>query len=441
MIKKATQGNPYNRKIRTRKMPELLAPAGSFEKLTAAVHYGADAIYCSGKKYSLRAHATNFSDRELKQVITYAHERSVKVYVAVNIFARQKDLTDLDDYLRYLRDIAVDGIIISDPGILLKSRELIPDVPVHLSTQANVTNAQSALFWKNQGVSRLNMARELSMREIGEIKKALAAAGAKTKIEVFVHGALCISYSGRCLLSHYLTGRDANRGECAHPCRYSYTLLEEKRPHQFFPVEEDSRGTYIFNSKDLCLVNKLPQLVAAGVDSIKIEGRMKSPYYVGSVVRVYRAALDYLAFADKNSGQTGFPDLPPVYMEEISKVGTRGMTENFSVRPPDAHDMIYETPRLAQGYVAAGIVRRILNGPDSGPDTTLEIELRNPLKKGEVLEYLDQGIDTFSFAAHDMRGVDGETIDQAHPGNLVRLEGLPRFTGWEVNGLLRKKSF
>ena len=269
-------------------LPELLAPAGSFEKLVTAIHYGADAVYLGGSRYGLRAKAGNFSNESIREAVSYAHRHKVKIYVTVNIIAHGDDFDGLEDYLLLLEDAGVDGLIISDPGILMLAGKTVPGLPIHLSTQANVTNPQAASFWISQGVSRLNLARELSLAEICTIRETVSA-----ELEVFVHGALCISYSGRCMLSSYMTGRDANQGNCAQPCRYSYTLVEEKRPKEFFHVEEDRRGTYIFNSKDLCLLRRLPELVAAGIDAIKIEGRMKSIFYVGGVIRVL-AALSLL---------------------------------------------------------------------------------------------------------------------------------------------------
>ena len=262
-------------------LPELLAPAGSLEKLKTAVHYGADAVYLGGSDYSLRAHAVMDRD-DLAEAINYAHIHGVKAYITVNIMAHNDDLGPLPAYLAFLREAKADGLIIGDPGIISIAQETVPELPIHLSTQANVTNKASALFWQNQGVKRLNLARELSLKEIQEIRNAVAL-----KLEIFVHGALCISYSGRCSLSLYMTGRDANLGNCAHPCRYKYQLEEEKRPGEFFPVEEDQHGTYIFNSKDLCLLRKTPQLISCGANSLKLEGRMKSVYYVGAVVRLY----------------------------------------------------------------------------------------------------------------------------------------------------------
>jgi len=418
------------------KIPELLAPAGSFEKMMVAIHYGADAVYCGGKKFSLRAHASNFSEKELDEAVAYAHGKNVKLYVTVNILAHQEDLQGLEKYLLYLRDIGVDGIIISDPGILTLAKETIPGVPIHLSTQANVTNPGNARFWEAQGVARLNLARELSLAEVAGIRKVLDPL---TQVEIFVHGALCISYSGRCLLSYYFTGRDANRGECAHPCRYKYALLEEKRPDQFFPVEEDEHGTYIFNSKDLCLLNKLPQLISTGVDSLKIEGRMKSVYYVGAVVRVYRAALDYIgANIEDALTKNRMISLPSVYMEELMKVGTRGYTENFIFGPPGADDMLYDRPRTEQEYVPVGLIQDFADKRQG--DNWLEIEVRNPFRQGEVLEYICRDINVVPFEVTEILDQDGITLAQANPGNIVRIQyGAGVDAHWEVNGLLRQK--
>jgi putative protease len=400
--------------------------------MKAAIHYGADAVYLGGKKFSLRAHASNFSEEEMRQAVKYAHQKKVKVYVTVNILAHQEDLRGLEEYLLFLREILVDGIIISDPGIMMLTRECIPQVPIHLSTQANVTNPVNARFWQSQGVARLNLARELSLSEIAAVRKALDT---KTQIEVFVHGALCISYSGRCLLSYYFTGRDANRGECAHPCRYKYVLQEEKRPGQYFPVEEDEHGTYIFNSRDLCLLNTIPQLIKNGVDSLKIEGRMKTVYYVGAVVRVYRAALDYLAGQIKAGGKVG---LPPVYMEELMKVGTRGYTENFIFGPPGAEDMLYDRPRIDQEYVPVGVIQSIGTTPRN--ENCLDVEIRNPTRKGETIEYLGRGINAISLEVLELLDEDNMPMEQANPGNIVKiLYTTDTETDWQTNSLLRKK--
>ncbi len=407
------------------KLPELLAPAGNFEKLKTAIHYGADAVYLGGKDYSLRAHAANFSPEDLPLAVAYAHDNNVKVYVTVNIFAHNQDLPGIPDYLRFLQAAGVDGFIISDPGILALAQKTAPGVPVHLSTQANVTNTESARFWVGQGAKRLNLARELSLIEIQAIRAAIAA-----EIEIFVHGALCISYSGRCLLSLYLTGRDANQGDCAHPCRYSYRLEEERRPGQFFPVEENSRGTFIFNAKDLCLLKRLPALLAVGVDSLKIEGRMKSVYYVGAIVRLYRAALDFLAEKDLPAS-AGLPLLPEAFSDELGKIGSRGYTENFLDHPPAPEDMLYNGPKISYDYAPIGIVHR-------GGEAPL-IETRNPIEPGEQIEYLGPGLENSTYEINAIIDPNGRPLARANPNSLVTLVTTPAATGWQQHALVRKR--
>ena len=402
------------------KLPELLAPAGNFEKMQAAIHSGADAVYLGGKKFSLRAHATNFGEEEIAQAVAYAHGRGVKLYTTLNIFAHNDDLAELPDYLAALREAKVDGLIISDPGILAVARRVAPELPIHLSTQANVTNLESVRFWAGQGVKRLNLARELSLAEITQIRQAT-----KAELEIFVHGALCISYSGRCLLSLYLTGRDANQGNCAHPCRYHYRLEEEKRPGQFFPVEEDRRGTYIFNAKDLCLLNRLPELIRAGADSLKIEGRMKSVYYVGAITRLYRAALAYWAAQGLDAA------LPDAFREELLKIGSRGYTENFFDQPPTTTDMLYEGALISYDYAPVGIVRQAAPQP--------VIETRNPIAVGDRLEYLDRGLNNTDHTVHSLTGQNGAQLAQANPNSLITLTLDPAPATCEANGLFRKK--
>ena len=402
---------------------ELLAPAGSLEKLRTVIHYGADAVYLGGKEFSLRAHATNFSEEDLREAVVFAHARQVRVFVTVNIFAHNRDLARLPAYLARLAEIGVDGLIIADPGVLHVARQVVPAMSIHLSTQANVTNVASALFWQEQGVSRLNLARELTLAEIREIRQGIAA-----KIEVFVHGALCISYSGRCLLSLYLTGRDANQGNCAHPCRYDYRLQEEKRPGQFFPVEEDGRGTYIFNSKDLCLLNRLPEIVAGGVDSIKIEGRMKGIYYAGGIVRIYRAALDHVYQCLKAA--PGAPVvMPQVFMEEIVKLGTRGYTENFIDGAPQEDDMCYSGAVVDQTYVPAAIVLE--------PGVRPLVAVRNRIRPGEQLEYMAAGLENVPFEVLAVTTADGRPLDQANSGSRVLLTTSPEIA-WQSSGLIRR---
>ncbi|SDP63365.1 peptidase U32 family protein [Desulforhopalus singaporensis] len=408
-------------------LPELLAPAGNYEKLVTAVHYGADAVYLGGKKYSLRAKAGNFSLEAMRQGVVFAHEHGVKVYVTVNIFAHNRDLADLPQYLVQLEKTGVDGLILSDPGILETVKKVVPALSVHLSTQANVTNKLSAEFWLGQGASRLNLARELNLEEIAAIRNHVEG-----ELEIFVHGALCISYSGRCMLSNYLTGRDANQGSCAHPCRFSYALMEEKRPGEYFPVDEDERGTYIFNSKDLCLLEKLPLLVASGVDSLKIEGRMKSIFYVGGVVRVYRRALDYLATLPATAWQN--PEkivMPQEFVAEIHRLGTRGTSENFIIDRPGSSEMIYSSSRMGQASEPVAVVRE-----NSGP--RLLVEMRNTVFPGETVEYMDRGMADQRVKILSMTDEQDETVEKANPGNRVWLELDSSVETAAVNGIFRR---
>ena len=422
-----TMSEKESSKAKIPTIPELLAPAGNYEKLVTAVHYGADAVYLGGKQFSLRAKAGNFSMESLEKGVRYAHKHRVKVYVTVNILAHNCDLIELDHYLKRLEEIGVDGLIISDPGILLVAKEVVPALSIHLSTQANVTNHASARYWFDQGVSRLNLARELSLAEIREIRSR-----SEGELEVFVHGALCISYSGRCMLSNYMTDRDANQGNCSHPCRYSYALTEEKRPGQYFPVEEDERGTYIFNSKDLCLLRHLPQLVAGGVDSLKIEGRMKSIFYVGGVVRIYRAALEYLRKLPQSAWERPEEiEIPKILLEEIENTGTRGLTKNFFDQPPTSDDMLYTTSRAEQIVEPVAVVR------ETGD--SLVVEVRNTLETGEAIEYMGKEVDVQPVTVKKMMNEKGEPVVKAHPGNRILLELNTSSDSMEVNGIFRRR--
>lgn len=355
----------------------------------------------------------------------YAHAHKVKVYITVNIFAHNRDLQQFTAHLKSLYDTGADGLIIADPGIFLLCKETLPDMPIHLSTQANVTNTHSARFWTLQGAQRINLARELGLEEIRTIKQ-----DTNVELEVFVHGALCISYSGRCMLSNYLTGRNANQGSCAHPCRYSYALVEEKRPGVYFPIQEDERGTYIFNSKDLCLLGRLPELVTVGVDAIKIEGRMKSMGYVGAVVRVYRAALDFI----QQQLDQGIPaediTLPESFYHEINKIGTRGQTENFFNDSPSSDAMLYDTIRINQQYSPVGIVRT---------HAPLLIEARNVLIQGDQIEYLGRELAPVICTAVAMTTEDGIPKERANPGDKIILTTSPALKRPEINAVLRKK--
>ncbi len=397
--------------------------------LLTAIHYGADAVYLSGKQYGLRAKAGNFTPEQISQAVAYAHGRGVRVYVTVNIIAHNEDFQNLETYLLSLQKLGIDAIIVSDPGIIGLARQLVPELPIHLSTQANVTNVHAAKFWMNQGVSRINLARELSLEEIAAIREKV-----DKELEVFVHGALCISYSGRCMLSNYLTGRDANRGNCAQPCRYSYALTEEQRPGEYFPVLEDERGTYIFNSKDLCLLPHLPALVAAGVDSLKIEGRMKSIFYVGGVVRVYRAALDYLRALERVAwDEPARIKIPKHFLDEIARTGTRGMSENFATDKPAANDMLYASSRVDQSHEPVAVVKEV--GPAG---LEIVVEIRNALLPGERIEYMPRSIESPAVVVESMHDLQGGPLRRANPSERVLLRLSEPLAGLEPNDMFRR---
>ena len=409
------------------RFPELLAPAGTMEKLITAVHYGADAVYLGGPRYGLRAKAGNFTEEEIGEAVTFAHANKVKIYVTVNIIAHADDFKGLKPYLLFLEKAGVDGVIISDPGILMLARTVVPGLPIHLSTQANVTNPATAKFWEDHGIVRMNLARELSLAEVRGIRAAT-----NVDLEIFVHGALCISYSGRCMLSNYMTGRDANQGACAHPCRYNYNLVEEKRPGEYFPVEEDERGTYIFNSKDLCLLRRLPELVATGVDSLKIEGRMKSIFYVGGVVRVYRAALDYLRCLTPSTWAK--PEeiaVPAEMIDEVARIGTRDSTENFLDSPPSASDMLYEASRFDQSYEPVAVIKEM--------GKQLLVEARNVVTVGETIEFMKQSFTTRDFIIEGIEDLSGAAISRANPGNRVKLKLSGSSEGLKKHGIFRRR--
>ena len=388
------------------KLPELLAPAGDMERLKIALAYGADAVYLGGKIFGLRAFADNFSPAELAEACRYAHARSRKVYVTVNMFPHNAEMNLLPDYLSSLAEIGCDAILVADPGVFRTARKVVPQLPVHISTQANTTNWQSALFWEEQGASRIVLARELALAEIREIRRNVAV-----ELECFVHGAMCVSYSGRCLMSAYMTGREANRGECAQPCRWRYALVEEKRPGQYFPVEEDEHGTYILNSRDLCLLEHLPELTAAGVESFKIEGRMKSVHYLATVVRVYREALDRLAVDP--SAYT----VSDLWRDELDKIASRGYTTGFFNGPPVADMQEYETVRVLPEWEYSGLVRQW----DAGRGMAF-VEQRNHMQLGDEIEIIRPNGTIFRQTLAAMTDADGTPIDRApHPQQLLWL--------------------
>ena len=389
--------------------PELLAPAGNLEKLKMAFIYGADAVYIGGERFGLRAQAGNFTLDDIKEGVNFAHELNKKIYVTVNIMPHNEDLLGLDDYIKELQEIGVDALIVSDPGVLLIIKEVAPDMEIHLSTQANNTNYKSAEFWYNQGVKRIVLAREMSFDEIKEI---IEKAPHGLEFEAFVHGAMCISYSGRCLLSNYMVGRDANRGECAHPCRYKYYLVEEKRPGQYMPVEEDEKGTYIFNSRDLSMIEHIPELVKSGIKSFKIEGRMKSSYYVATVVGAYRKAID--EYFENPESFVFDKEL----LEEVNKASHREFYTGFYFGKPDSKGQIYETSSYVRDYAFVGIVQ------DYDASTGIAtIEQRNKMSQGEEIEIIGPHKKMFTQKIETMWNEDGQEISSApHPQQILKMK-------------------
>lgn len=330
---------------------ELLIPAGSMEGLKTAIHYGADAVYMGGEAFGLRANAKNFTIESMKEAVSYAHERGVKVYVTANILAHNEDLLPMRDYFMELKNVGMDAVLVADPGAFMLAQEIMPEVELHISTQANNTNYETFLFWWKLGAKRVVCARELSLQEIREIREHIPE---EMEIEAFVHGAMCMSYSGRCLLSSFFTGRDANQGACTHPCRWKYSLMEEKRPGEYYPVFENDRGTYIFNSKDLNMISHIPDLIEAGIDSLKIEGRMKTELYVATVTRTYKMAIrDYLEDPKKYEANI------PFYEEEIRKCTYREYSTGFYYRKPIEEDQIYGNNSYSAGATYLGTVENI----------------------------------------------------------------------------------
>ena len=356
------------------KKPELLIPAGSLEVLKTAVTYGADAVYIGGEAFGLRAKARNFGTEDMREGIRFAHEKGVRVYVTTNILAHNSDLEAFGAYLEELAGLKPDALIISDPGIFALARRIAPGLDIHISTQANNCNYGTFRFWHELGAKRVVSARELSIAELKEIRSKIPE---DLEIETFVHGAMCISYSGRCLLSNFMTGRDANRGECTHPCRWKYSVMEETRPGEYFPVYEDEQGTYLFNSRDLCMIEHLPDLVEAGVDSLKVEGRMKTALYVAVTARTYRKALDDL-FEDPALYRRNMD----WYREEITRCTHRAFTTGFFYGKPTAQDQIYDSNTYVKEYTYLGSVGHVL------PDGRFVMEQKNKFCVGDVLEVM-----------------------------------------------------
>lgn len=403
------------------KRVELLAPAGDLEKLKMAVLYGADAVYLAGKQFGLRTASDNFSIEEMKEGVSFAHEHGKKAYLTMNIIAHNDSMDQVAPFLEEACDTGIDGIIVSDPGIFQVVRELRPGIPIHISTQTSTTNYRTVEFWHRLGAKRIILARELSLEEIREIRRKVPDA----ELEIFVHGAMCISYSGRCLLSNYMAGRDANQGDCAHPCRWRYYLMEEKRPGQYFPIEEDAAGTFVFNSRDLCLLPYLPEIISSGVTSLKIEGRVKSSFYVATVVKAYREAID--AFYEGNFGDTG------PWMDEVGKVSNRAFTTGFLFGKPGPEAHNYETSSYIRRYDFAGLV----TGYDEASGRLI-VEQRNNFKAGDTVEILPPKGPFTELTLRELYDEEGNKIDSApHPQMKVLLAGVPLFP---ANSIIRRKS-
>lgn len=399
------------------KRPELLAPAGNLEKLKIAIIYGADAVYLGGENFGLRAGAKNFTLEQLAEGIKFAHDREKRIYLTLNIIPHNEDLIGLPEYVSKLKELGLDAVIVSDPGVLKIIKDIIPEMEIHLSTQANTTNYAAVNFWYEQGVSRIILARELSLEEIKEIVKKSPP---DMKIETFVHGAMCISYSGRCLLSNYMVGRDANRGDCAHSCRWRYYLMEETRPGEYFPVYEDEKGAYFFNSKDLCMIEHLPSLIEAGISVFKIEGRMKSSYYVAVVVKAYRHLIDSYFSKPKEY----FCD--EKWLDEIKKVSHRYFSTGFYFAKPGGEEQRYDSSAYIKTYDFAGLIL------DYNSDNQMAvIEQKNRIFVEDEIEIFGPNDDFFSQKIEKMWDEEGKEIEAApHAKQIIRMKMAKPVKPW-----------
>jgi putative protease len=398
------------------KKPELLAPAGDFEKLRTALHYGADAVYIGDSRFSLRGKAGNFQDEGLRDAVAYAHAHKARAYVTANIFAHNRDLREVEEHALLLKDIRPDAVIVSDPGIFRIFRRIAPEIDIHISTQANITNGEAARFWEDLGARRIILARELSVDEIREIR-------GKTRIEleVFVHGSICISYSGRCYISSFLASRSANSGECTNSCRWNYTLMEEKRQGEYLPVFEDGRGTYIMSSRDLCMLDHLPLLAEAGIDSFKIEGRMKGINYVAGVVKTYREAIDAIGKGDD-------PELHAKWLRELSMFSSRGYTTGMFFGKQEDLDYNFDGESYRMSHELVGVVLDV-------NDKTARVALRNRLDRGDEVEFLSSGLEGKRFKVESMEDPEGFTITSARNEEIISLQ-VP--AGVRKNDLIRR---
>lgn len=389
------------------KKPELLIPAGSLEVLKTAVRYGADAVYIGGDIFSLRAKAKNFSEDDMREGISFAHEHGVKVYVTANIFAHNKDLAEAEEYFLKMSELKPDGLIISDPGMFRYAKKYCPNVDVHISTQANNTNFETFRFWYDLGAKRVVNARELSLAEIKELRENIPS---DMEIESFIHGAMCISYSGRCLLSNYFTGRDANQGACTHPCRWKYAVVEEQRPGEYLPVYENDRGTYIFNSKDLCMIEHIPEMVDAGIDSFKIEGRMKTALYVACVARTYRKAIDDLFESEEK-----YKSNMDWYLAEIAKCTYRQFTTGFYFGKPSEESQIYDSNTYISEYIYLGLSKKV-------DEKYVYIEQKNKFLVGDEIEIMKPDGSNVSTRVLQILDEDGNEMESCpHPQQELKI--------------------
>lgn len=391
------------------KKPELLIPASSLEVLKVAVIFGADAVYIGGEAFGLRAKAKNFSLDDMRKGIQFAHQHQVRVYVTANILAHNQDLAGVREYFTELNEIKPDALIISDPGIFTLAKEVCPEVEVHISTQANNTNYETYRFWHRLGAKRVVSARELSLTELSELRSHIPD---ELEIETFIHGAMCISYSGRCLLSNYFTGRDANQGACTHPCRWKYAVVEETRPGEYLPVYENERGTYIFNSRDLCMIEHIPELVHAGIDSFKIEGRMKTALYVATVARTYRRAID-----DYFVSEETYRANMPWYLDQIVNCTYRQFTTGFFFGKPDESSQIYDNNTYVKEYTYLGIVGEI------NEEGFCRIEQRNKFSVGETIEVMKPDGTDIPVIVKRIQDQDGNEMESApHPKQILYID-------------------
>ena len=385
---------------------ELLIPAGSLDVLKTAVIYGADAVYLGGEAFGLRAKAKNFTNEEIKEGLAFAHARGVKVYITANILAHNDDLPGVEAYFEEMKDIQPDALIISDPGVFAIAKRILPEMELHISTQANNTNYGTYLFWHELGAKRVVSARELSLKEIKEIREKIPE---DMEIESFIHGAMCISYSGRCLLSNYFVGRDANQGACTHPCRWKYSVVEETRPGEYMPVYENERGTYIFNSKDLCMIEHIPEMIDAGIDSFKIEGRMKTALYVATVARTYRKAIDdYLESPEKYQANMEW------YKEEIGKCTYREFTTGFYFNKPTSETQIYDSNTYVKNYTYLGTVEEVRE------DGCFRMEQKNKFTVGETVEVMKPDGKNLEVTVKAIYDAEGNAMESApHPKQVL----------------------